>query len=364
MKITHIDAIPFDLPFAHPVTFAAGRLAVNENVLIEVHTDEGITGRAEAPSRPFFYGESQKSMVGAIEKWFGPALKGLDPFAIEHVWSAFAAVEHNNTVKGAIDIALHDIMGQALGMPCHRLLGGWGTDVRVTYVCGYGPPESMADEAEKLNGSHGITAFKLKVGLNPEQDAQMLKAVRKRLPEALLYVDGNQGLRAQEALRLMHVAADMGVAWAEEPCHKDDREGRRQLARQTPVPILGDESCRTPEEVAREIDDGAVHLVSIKVARTGFRQSRDIVAHCLAHRIRPMSGSQGDSGIGVVAGLHFCAAHKATQSLPAELCFHLNLAGDLLAEPLQVQGGRLAVPESPGLGIAIDPEKLRRFRVN
>jgi L-alanine-DL-glutamate epimerase-like enolase superfamily enzyme len=364
MKITRIDATPFNLPFAKPVTFAAGSLAVNENVLVEVHTDEGLVGRAEAPSRPFFYGESQKSMVAAIEKWFGPQLIGKDPFAVEAMWAGFAAIEHNNTVKGALDIAMHDIMGQALGISCHRMLGGWGREARVTYVCGYGPPESMADEAEKLAGSHGITSFKLKVGLNPSQDAAMLRTMRKRLPSATLYVDGNQGLTSQDAMRVLAVAADVGVVWAEEPCHKDDRAGRRRIAEHGATPILGDESCRTPEEVAREIADGAIHLVSIKTARTGFRQSRDILALCLANRIRPMVGSQGDSGVGVLSGLHFCVAHKATQSLPAELCFHLNLAGDILAEPLQVRGGLLKAGDAPGLGLAIDRKKLETFRVH
>lgn len=363
MKITGITATPFNVPFRHAVTFAAGHLAVNENVLVEVRTDEGLVGRAEAPSRPFFYGESQKSMVAAIESWFGPALVGLDPFAIERVWAAFASVEHNNTVKGAIDIALHDIMGQALGAPCHQMLGGYGRSARVTYVCGFGPPDEMADEAERMHASHGITSFKLKVGIDPRQDAAMLQAVRGRVPEALLYVDGNQGLTSQDALRLMHVAADVGVAWAEEPCHKDDRAGRRRLAASSPVPILGDESCRTAEEVAREIDDGCVHLVSIKTARTGFRLSRNIVAQCLAHRVRPMSGSQGDTGVGILAGMHFCVAHKATQSLPAELCFHLNLADDLLAEPLVIKNGMLAASNTPGLGVVIDPDRLKRLQV-
>ena len=97
MKITRIVAIPFNLPLAQPVTFAAGKLSVNENVLIEIHTDEGLVGRAEAPSRPFFYGESQESMVAAIARWFAPLLEGADPFNIERVWAGFASVEHNNT---------------------------------------------------------------------------------------------------------------------------------------------------------------------------------------------------------------------------------------------------------------------------
>jgi len=364
MKITRIDCTPFSLPLSKPVTFAAGVLAVTEHVLIEIHTDQGLVGRGEAPSRPFFYGESQRSVVTAVEKWFAPALVGQSPFAIERAWAAFASVEHNNTAKGAIDIALHDLMGQALGQPCYRLLGDYADWARVTYVCGYGPPQAMAEEALRLNASHGITAFKLKVGLNPQQDVEMLRTVRRALPEATLYVDGNQGLRAQDAIRVLAEAEAQGIVWAEEPVHKDDRVGRRHVAKAANVPILGDESCRTAEEVTREIDEEAIHLISIKVARTGFRVSRDIVAQCLARRIRPMSGSQGDSGIGVVAGLHFCAAHKATQSLPAELCFHLNLSDDVLAEPLQVREGKLALSDAPGLGIAIDRDKLAHYRAD
>jgi len=364
MKITRIEAIPFSLPLKQPVTFALGKLAVTEHVLVRVHTDEGLVGQAEAPSRPFFYGESQASMVAAVERWFAPALIGRSPFESEHLWSLFERIEHNNTAKGALDIALFDLVGQALGQPCHRLLGGWGRDAAVTYVCGYGAPEAMAEEAQAMRERFGIGCFKLKVGIDPDQDVRMLHTVRRALPDVQLYVDGNMGLRATDALRVLAAGAEVGLLWAEEPCHMEDRTGRRRVGRTSPVPILGDESVRTSREVAREIADEAIHLVSIKVARTGFRQSQAIVGLCEANRLRPVQGSQGDSGVGVVAGLHFCVAHKATQSLPAELSFHLNLAGDLLREPLEITGGRLHVGDAPGLGLDIDPEALARFRVD
>jgi L-alanine-DL-glutamate epimerase-like enolase superfamily enzyme len=361
MKITRIVCTPFTLPLRATIHFAAGSMPVTEQVLVEVHTDEGLIGMAEAPSRPFFYGESPASMIAAVEKWFGPALIGSDPFAIERAWHQFDRVEHNNTIKGALDIALHDVMGQALGISCRRLLGDWGDSVAVTYVCGLGAPQKVAEEAVGMHGRYGITAFKLKVGVDPAQDEVMLRHVRKALPDALLYIDGNQGLTAQQAIRLLDIAAEERIAWAEEPCSMHDRIGRQRIAAATAVPILGDESCRTLEEVAREVTDRTVHLVSIKTARTGFRLSRNILAYCVAARVRPMSGSQGDSGIGVIAGWHFCAAHRATQTLPAELSFFLNLADDLLAEPLTIRDGRLALPESPGLGVRIDRSKLVRY---
>jgi L-Ala-D/L-Glu epimerase / N-acetyl-D-glutamate racemase len=363
MKISEIRCTPFSIPLKTPIKFARGTLATTDHVLVEIRTDAGLVGIAEAPSRPFFYGESQKSIVAAIEDWFAPALVGTDPVDIEGAWARFGSVEHNNTAKGALDLALHDVVGQAAGLSLVRLLGGTEAPVRVTYVCGFGKPEAMADEAASINAEQGISAFKLKAGLDPKSDAAMFEALRACLPDALLYIDCNQGLRASEAIRLLSIAADFGVAWAEEPCHVDDRIGRKGVAASRRLPILGDESCRTPAEVAREISDGTIDLVSIKVARTGYRNSRRILGLATANRVRPLVGSQGDSGIGVAAGAHFCAAFGETRAVPAELSFHLNLADDLLVEPLGIKDGYLTLPDRPGLGVSVDPDRLKRLRI-
>ena len=363
MKITEIRATPFSIPLKSTLKFAHGSMTTTDHVLVEVVTDEGLVGVAEAPSRPFFYGELQKSIVAAIEDWFAPGLVGSHPTDIEGAWSRFAGIQHNNTAKGALDLALHDIVAQASNLSLTRLLGGVPAPVRVTYVCGFAKPEIMADEAASINAEHGISAFKLKAGMDRKSDATMLAAMRKCLPDALLYLDCNQALRAAEAVELLSVAADFGVAWAEEPCHIDDRIGRRHVAGAARVPVLGDESCRTPVEVAREVADGTIDLVSIKVARTGYREltahPRDLPPPTGYGRL---VGSQGDSGIGVAAGAHFCAAFAETRAQPAELSFHLNLANDLLSEPWQISDGMLEMPDRPGLGIGIDRGRLSRLR--
>ena len=364
MKIAAIECIPFNLPLRHPVRFAGGRLDVSEHVLVRVSTSDGLTGIAEAPSRPFFYGESQASMVEAVRKWFGPLLIGTDPLAIERAWAGLSTVENNHTIKGALDIALHDIAGQALGVPCHRLLGGWDTTARVTYICGYGPPDAMAEEALRIRERHGIDSFKLKVGIDPRQDVLMLTTLRRALPDATLYVDGNSGLAPADAVRVLEVGYEVGLVWAEEPVHRDDRAGRALVARHSRVRIMGDESCRTPQEVVREIDDGFVQVVAIKTARSGFRQGRDIVAQCEARRIPNVVASQGDSTLGIMSALHFTVAHRATAANPAELAFHLNTEADILAESVPVRDGRLVAPDRPGLGVSVDPGKLARYRVN
>lgn len=364
MKITSITAIPFTLPLRRAIGFAHGSMASTEHVLIEVTTDEGIVGRAEAPSRAYLYGESQASMVEAVRLWFAPSLIGLDPMRTDTARGLLDKVAHNNVVKGAIDIALHDLVGQALGVPCYKLLGGHTDQVRVTYVCGYSSPAEMADECAAMSEQHGIDAFKVKVGVDAAKDAAVLAAIRGRLPAALIYVDGNEAFTEKAAMNMLAMACGYGVAWAEEPCKVSDVVARRRVAEHGAIEILGDDSCRTLAETTHEAMHGAIHLVSIKVARTGYQLSRDILAVAAAHGVRSLNGSQGDSGIGVLAGAHFCAAHRATSALPAELCFHLNLAGDLLAELPEIVAGKLHLSSAPGLGLVIDPDKLKRFRVD
>ncbi len=365
MKITALRTTAFRIPLARAIGFAHGAMADTRNVLIEVETDAGLTGIAEAPSRPFIYGESQASIVAAVRDWFAPALVGTDPFDTGALWQRLDKVQNNLTAKGAIDLALHDLMGKALGLSCRRLLGGGG-DVyrpRATYVCGYSSPGEMVEEVQAVNAAYGIDAFKIKIGVEASRDAETLRLIRDALPDATLYVDGNEAFDRFRAIEVLALCADVGVVWAEEPCHHDDRAARASVGRSGAVPILGDESCRTPQEVAREIDDGCIHMVSIKVARTGYVRSRDILGLCRAHAIRPMVGSQGDSGIGVMAAGHFCAAFEETRALPAELSFHLNLAADVLTDPPRIEAGRLCLPDGPGMGVEIDRTKLKELTV-
>lgn len=362
MKITAVRTTPFTLPLARSIGFAHGAMADTRHVLVEVETDEGVTGIAEAISRPYFYGESQRSIVAAIEEWFAPMLVGRDPFDTAGLWPLLDKVRHNNTAKGALDIAFHDIKGKALGLPCHRLLGGGDGRARVTYVCGFSSPGEMAEEALRIRHTYGINAFKLKAGVAKDKDAATLKRMREALPDATLYVDCNEAFDRHDALAMLALCADFGVAWAEEPCPREDRAAREAVGARGAIPVLGDESCRSLDEVWREIRDGTVRMVSIKVARTGYGRSRDITGLCAATSVLPMVGSQGDSGIGVLAGGHFCTANPTARSLPAELSFHLNLAGNVLAEPPLIKDGLLHLPDTPGLGAVIDRSALDRFR--
>ena len=147
MKITHVEAIPFRIPMARIEIFATGAIRSLDHVLLRVHTDQGLIGQAEAPPRPMIYGESIASILAAVREWLGPAIIGLHPADLEQVFARLDTVEHNPAAKAAVDIALHDIIGQIAGLPLYRLFGGWSNEVELTYILGLGAPKQVAEQA-------------------------------------------------------------------------------------------------------------------------------------------------------------------------------------------------------------------------
>ncbi|GGN39329.1 mandelate racemase/muconate lactonizing enzyme family protein [Streptomyces fuscichromogenes] len=364
MKITAIETVPYAIPYTKPLRFASGAVHTAEHVLVRVHTDEGLTGVADAPPRPFTYGETQASVIGVIEKVFGPQLVGLDVLARERVHGLLHRTVGNPAAKSAIDMALWDVVGQALGQPASRLLGGYTDRMRVSHMLGFDSPPRMADEAERMRDTYGITVFKIKVGRHPvRDDLDVCRAVREALGDAAeLYVDGNRGWTPSEAAAALRELDALGITLAEELCPADDVLGRRRLVRDCPVPFVADESATTPAEVTRSLLDGAATAISIKTARTGFTQSQRVLFQCEGMGAEVVMGNQIDGQLGTVCTLAFGAAHAASSRRAGELSNYLDMSDDLLTAPLRISGGTLAVPGLPGLGVAVDEDKLGRYR--
>lgn len=364
MKIAKVEAVPFNIPFEPGLSlkFAYRISSAAEHVLVRVHTDEGITGLSEAPARPQIYGETQQSILAALEKHLGPPLLGLDPFDLERIHAAMDPLVHNLTAKASLDIAIHDILGKALHLPLYKYLGGWsGRPVPLSWMVGIRTNEEMVKECERF-WAMGIKAFKLKIGLDPVEDVKSFRLIRKALgDEALLYVDGNQAYPPKTAIKVIRQMEEYGLAWAEEPCPVWDLKGRAEVARSISVPVLGDESCFTPQDVRRELEAGTVGMVLIKVARTGFYRTRKVVHLCQEARVPCLIGSQGDSSIGAAASLQAAAAFKNILH-PAECSYHLRMKADLLKTPLSFSAGSIEVPQGPGLGIEVDENRVEQYR--
>ncbi|MEU0469389.1 mandelate racemase/muconate lactonizing enzyme family protein [Amycolatopsis thermoflava] len=365
MKIEKIEAIPFTIPLKSPTGFSHATIADAEHVLIRVRTDDGLVGQAEAPARPFTYGESQESIVAAVRKWFVPALTGLDPFQREVVRARMDWLAHNHTAHGAIDMALWDLIGQACGQSVHRLLGGYTDTVPVTHILFEGTPERMVDEAVAMRERHGFGTFKIKTGVDPQADIAAMRKLRAALGDDVeLYIDSNKGWTSQQAVFLLPVMQEVGITMLEEPTKGLEPLARRRLARHTSIPILGDESVSRLGEVAMHVLDDHSQMISIKTARTGFTESQKIVGLCEGLGVGLVMGSQMDGMVGALGTLTFGAAFRSTARRAGEYGYFMNLTDDLLTDPLEVVDGCLPVRDRPGVGIEIDEDKLRHYRVD
>jgi L-alanine-DL-glutamate epimerase-like enolase superfamily enzyme len=364
MKIVKVEAIPFAIPYRKPLKFASGEVHSADHVLVRVHTDEGLTGTAEAPPRPYTYGETQESIVAVIDRIFAPQIMGLTALEREAVHEKLDRTIGNPTAKAAIDMALWDILGQAAGMPVSGLLGGWTDRMRVSHMVGFAPADIMVAEAVRIRETYGITTFKVKVGRQPyTDDVEACRALREALgTEVELYIDGNRGWSASESARALREMDGLGLTFAEELCPADDVLGRRWLVARSPIPFIADESATRPAEVTRELLGGSATAISIKTARTGFTASQRVLHQCEGLGVEVVMGNQIDGQIGTLCTVTFGAAHRATSRHAGELSNFLDIGDDLLTEPLTIENGTLRIREGPGLGTAIDPDKLARYR--
>jgi L-alanine-DL-glutamate epimerase-like enolase superfamily enzyme len=366
MRITDVRAIPFAIPYRKPLHFASGHIDVADNVLVEVHTEDGVVGVAEAPPRPYTYGETQASIVAVIDSLFGPAVQGMSVLAREQVRAKLARTVGNPTAKSAIDMAMWDAWGKVVGRPVSELLGDYTDHLQVSHMLGFDDPAAMAEEATRMRDEYGIASFKIKVGRRPaDQDIAVCRAIHDVVgDEAELYLDGNRGWPASEAAAVLRELSDIGLSRVEELCPADDVLSRRWLVQQCPVPFIADESAPTPADVTRELLAGAATGVSIKTARTGFSDSLRVAHLAEGLGVEAVIGNQIDGQIGTACSLAFGASQRLTARRAAELSNYLDMSDDLLAEPLQISGGAMKTLPGSGLGIEIDPDKLQHYRTD
>jgi L-alanine-DL-glutamate epimerase-like enolase superfamily enzyme len=289
---------------------------------------------------------------------------GMDPFETEKIWDRFDAIAWNPTAKGAIDIALHDVIGKYLNLPCYRLLGSWNNKVQLSWCVNLGTVNDMVKEAKEMIEKYGFRSLKLKTGVDPKKDIEMVRRMREEVgDEVLIYIDANQGYDPFTAIRVIKEMEEYEIAFVEEPCLVWDKKGRKRVSQEVNIPLMGDESCFTPADVMREIELDCLRIVSIKTARTGFTLSKKIIHLCEQAGIRNLHGLQGDTSVGTLASAHFCAAHKNTNFYyPSEISFFLLLADDFLKEPILIKDGFLELSNEPGLGIHVDEKKLEKFK--
>jgi L-alanine-DL-glutamate epimerase-like enolase superfamily enzyme len=363
LAIRSIEAIPVAVPLLRPIKWARGEIRTIDNVIVVVTLADGTRGIADAPPRPTIYGETQQSITTIIRDYFAPKLKGVDAFDGTAVWAIFDAIAWNPSAKSAIDMALHDARAKTLGISCAQLLGGTAKALPVNRRLMLGSKKVMLAEVEQVMKRYGFKAWKVKCGMDRKRDIDLLRALRKLVGEDHeITIDCNQGYSAQVLLEQAPYFEELGIALIEEPIPARDGAGKRFCAERMRVPISGDDSCMTPDDVLHELRLGGIRALVIKCARTGYTQSQQILALAKSHYIPAHNGTQADMQIGCVAAAHFACTYATPHA--HEFSSFIDARDHVADQDLVIKDGRLMLPEGPGIGLALDPRKLKKYRLD
>jgi D-galactarolactone cycloisomerase len=375
VKIERIAIYELQAPVKQPFGYSRAWMTQRAASLVEVTTDDGVTGWGEA------FGPAH--MSAAALAMLRPMLLGRDPFATEAIWNELYGRyrEHGRIgpfmdAMSAIDIALWDIKGKALSLPVHRLLGG---PIRLevpVYASGLfrqrdgNAARYLADEARGYV-KDGYRALKMKVGYGVEQDMIGVKAVREAVgPDVVLMVDANEAYDASTAIKLGRLMAPYDIGWFEEPVPPEDLDGYCEVKRGQPIPVAGGEADFTRYGFRDILARRAMDILQPDIcAAGGFSECKKIADMASAHNIRVNPHAWG-TPIAIAATLHLLAVlpdtPPALAAVPPMLELDLTEHGirdAMMPDMLRPKNGRIAVPQGPGLGIEIDRDLITRFLV-
>lgn len=368
MKIVSVELYPLQIPQKKVTRWANGHVSVTEHIVVKVVAENGMYGVAEAIPRPGIYGETPASLYYALKKLLIPAIVGLDSLNAEIIWEKMGSTAYNYCAKGALDVAINDLNGKLLNIPCHQLLGGPArTEVPLSWVSGGSWfDEAMILEETKQKIAEGYKAFKVKAG-NVDADIKILKKMRKIAPDDVKFlIDPNQLYSREDLTRVGYEFTDV-IDSIEEPINIWDDEGRKAFAFRFPkIPILSDESTFTYAATQQQMKLGAIGRLGVKIPRTGFYITRKLVHLAEINNIRVQVSTQAESNLGSAACVQFAAAFKQID-LPCEIGYYAKGIQDSLLVPgkeLVINNGQMMLPTSPGMGVDVDWDVIERYTVD
>ena len=352
MQIANVTLAPVELRLRLPYRTAyhaeIDRVTV---VFVCVETHQGQVAWGCAAFDPAITGETQEDVVRACQACADRA-RDLNPLNTEYALDELAQLtEGTPSALCAFDLAFHDLLGMAAGMPLHRLLGGYRNRIQTSITIGIAPVRETVELARD-RARQGFRILKVKGGLDPDEDVRRVRAIHEALPHLALRLDADQGYTVQQALDVAR-ALEGNLEMLEQPTPAADLEGLHQVTRHSPVPILADQSVVGPpsalEIAARRAADG----VSIKLATCGgLRCARQVDTIARAARMATMVSCVNEPALLTAAGLSFALSSPNVRY--GDLDGHFDLLGDPTVPGFLLQDGWLIATDVPGLGCTVE----------
>lgn len=366
MKIDRITSTIVGLRLRREHRLAMTTMAGHTLVIVQMHTDEGVTGLGELPIIAGYNEMSAGSAKAVIDEVLAPLLVGQDP---RQLWQVLArmdrAIKGNLPCKAALEMACVDITARALGVSSAALFGGAVRDrLEMLWVLASGDVEQEIQEARQKLDQRTHRHFLVKIGTGePRANVQRVTAIREALPEAAtVRVDVNQAwdeATARWAIPALHAG---GIAVVEQPVHAASIDAMRRLTGASPITVMADEAVATQQDALVYASTHACDALSVKVTKHGGMVRTAQIAHMAsAGGLALFGGTMIEGAVGTAA----CAQLYST--LPdlqwgCQLFGPQLLADDVATSSLRYEDFALWVPEGPGFGATIDPDKLAHYQ--
>ncbi len=382
MKIQNIRVHVLECPLETPFAFSQGWVKSRSATLLEITTDNGITGWGEAFSQGL---EPPQIAAAAIEFALKPELLGRNPLDTEVLWHElynktrdFGRTGSVMSAISGVDMALWDIAGQFLQQPVAQLLGGYFRSHVQPYATGFyridgqGECDRLAEEAIQ-HRENGFSLMKVKLGFGVDDDVEVMHAIASALQgtEVRLMVDTNHAYGRHDALALGEAIEEFDLLWYEEPVVPEDKGGYRELKEKLVMPIAGGENEHSAYGFRDWFSNNALDIAQPDLGSCGgFSAARHIVAMAQAHGVRVNPHVWG-SAVAQAASLQLLAALPVTNHnlfanqpvLEFDTSSH-PFRTELVEHPITRDNNLVKISTKPGLGINVNRDVIEKFRVN
>ena len=349
-------------------------------ILVRIMTDEGIVGIGESD----YPGGPPSSVVSVLEKELGPSLIGKNPLDIQAIWDDmyYMHIQHSrvgihmHAISG-IDMAIWDAIGKYLNQPVCNLIGGCFRDRVKAYATGFYRIEGAVypDDAVKEAVGYvnkGFTGMKVKIGMGVQKDIEHIRAIREAVgPDIMLGADANCAYNVSTAVQLIDGLKDYNLYFLEEPLAPEDMRGYMQLRFMTPTMITAGENMFGKIALREWISNGALDIYQPDLGHAGgFTELKKIAALTQAYQTLLMPHVWG-SGVLLAATLQFLATLPPVPmtSFPWEPMIEFDQSEhpfrfELINNGIEFKDGHLIVPKKPGIGVEINRDVLKKFKIN
>jgi mandelate racemase len=358
LRVRDLDVRAVDVPMRRPLKTGGGEVRTAALVLIDLLTEEGITGR----SYLFCPTSVVLVPVARLLSNLAPLVEGdsLAPVALERklhkTFRLLGPQGLTGMAMAGIDMAAWDALAKSCKMPLARLLGGELRKVPAYNSCGLGMigGERAAEEAQELVAP-GFAAIKVRLGYpQPEEDVEVVQAIRRSVGEdVVLMSDYNQSLSVVEAQRRAAALDGEELYWIEEPIRADDYSGHAKVRSEAKTPIQTGENWWGPHDMAKSIEAAASDYAMADAMKIG-----GVTGWLRAAALAESAGLPLSSHLFPEISAHLLAVAPTCHWLE-----YVDWANPILEEPLKIEDGHASVPEAPGIGLSWDKEALRLYSV-